>query len=226
MVVIINECYGLVDAPRYWRQSLVKALKSLGYRESRMDPCLYRLHHRGELVGMIAVEVDNLFTVGTGIHHEQMQKLRSMYQFGKWVELQETEQGASFNGRRIRQTKEGGFCLDMQKFVEERLQPIEIEPQRKKQKEDPVTEEERSKARTVCGALNWLSKEGRPDASAAASLFSSKISHMKVQDLLDINGAVAEIKKRPALETKIQPLRDMRLAVITDASFGNHSFHS
>jgi hypothetical protein len=226
LVVIINGCYGLVDAPRHWRQSLVKALQSLGYRESRMDPCLYRLHHQGELVGMIAVEVDDLFTVGTGIHHEQMKKLRSMYQFGKWVELQETEQGASFNGRRIRQTKEGGFCLDMQKFVEERLQPIEIEPQRKKQKEDPVTEEERSKARTVCGALNWLSKEGRPDASAAASLFSSKISHMKVQDLLDINGAVAEIKKRPALETKIQPLRDMRLAVITDALFGNHSFHS
>jgi hypothetical protein len=39
----------------------------------------------------------------TGIHHEQMQKLRSLYQFGKWVDLQETEHGASFKGRRIRQ---------------------------------------------------------------------------------------------------------------------------
>jgi hypothetical protein len=83
----------------------------------------------------------------------------------------------------------------MRKFVEEKLHEIEVESHRKNQKEDPVTEEKRSTTRTICGALNWLSKEGRPDASAAASLFSSKISHMKVQDLLDISSAVAEIKK-------------------------------
>ena len=93
------------------------------------------------------------------------------------------------------QTKDCGFCLDMRKFVEEKLHEIEVESHRKNQKEDPVTEEKRSTARTICGALNWLSKEGRPDASAAASLFSSKISHIKVQDLLDISSAVAEIKK-------------------------------
>lgn len=53
------------------------------------------------MVGMI-VEIDDLCTVGTGIYHKHMQKLRSIYQFGKWVDLQETEHGASFNGRRIR----------------------------------------------------------------------------------------------------------------------------
>lgn len=226
IIKVINGCYGLVDAPRDWRLSLIKTLKSLGYVESRLDPCIYCLFRQGKLAGLVAVEVDDLLTAGNHIHDEQMRKLRSIYQFGKWVDQKTAEKGASFNGRRIQQDADGTFRMDMQKFVEERLQPIDIDKERKKSKDEEVTEEERKKARTACGAMNWLSKEGRPDAAAAASLYSSKLNRMKVEDLMGINQAIAEIKKNPGLETKIQPLKNMRLAVITDASFGNNGFHS
>ncbi len=162
IVWIINGVYGLVDAPLHWRKSLVQDLESLGYRASRMDPCLFLLFNKGSgLEGAIAVEVDDLFTVGHARHHEQMEKLQKKYTFGKYVQLRGDEQGASFNGRRIRQQPDGGFLIDMQKFVEERLNPIVLQKGRASQKKDPVTEEERGQARAVCGALNWLSKEGR-----------------------------------------------------------------
>eukprot|EP00913_Durusdinium_trenchii_P024573 g23067.t1 len=108
----------------------------------------------------------------------------------------------------------------------ERLSYVDITPARKKEKAQPVTEEERSAARAVCGSLNWLSKEGRPDASSAASLFSSKLNRMNVEDLMAMNDAIKQIKENPGLEIGIQPIRGMKLAVITDASFGNHGFHS
>ena len=38
---IIAGCYGLVDAPVHWRKTLLKALKKLGFKESRLDPCIY-----------------------------------------------------------------------------------------------------------------------------------------------------------------------------------------
>lgn len=91
LVQVVRGCYGLVDAPLHWRRSLTNSLKELGYVQSRMDPCLFRLHHRGQLTGLIAVEVDDLLTAltaGAGIHHEKMSQLRQTYQFGKWVELQ------------------------------------------------------------------------------------------------------------------------------------------
>ena len=226
LILIVDGCYGLVDAPLHWRKSLVSKLEQLGYVQSRMDPCLFKLHHQKQLSGMVAIEVDDLLTAGDHIHEEKMKKLRSIYQFGKWVELQKTENGASFNGRRLQQEKDFTVKIDMKKFVEERLKMMILPPDRKKAKDSEITEEERKEVRMICGALNWLSKEGRPDASAAASLCSSKINRMKIEDVLMMNEAVKEIKENSGLEIRIQPLKKMRLAVVTDASFGNHDFHS
>ena len=39
----------------------------------------------------------------------------------------EEENGASFNGRRIRQLKDGTFLVDAQKFVEDRLSAVPLE---------------------------------------------------------------------------------------------------
>lgn len=219
--------YGLVDAPLRWRKSLVQDLEALGYRASRMDPCLFLLFNsKSELEGAIAVEVDDLFTVGHAKHHEQMEKLQKKYTFGKYVPLRGDEKGASFNGRRIRQLPDGGFLIDMQKFVEERLNPINLQKGRASQRKEPVTEEERGQTRAVCGALNWLSKEGRPDASGPSSLMASRLTTLKVEDLLLINDVVKNLKANAEIAVKIQPLRNMQLSVITDASFGNNGYHS
>ena len=96
---------------------------------------------------------------------------------------------------------------------------------RKSQRKEQVTEEERSQARAVCGSLNWLSKEGRPDAAGPSSLMSSRLTRMVVEDLVQLNDVVKNLKESPDLTIKIQPLKDMQLAVITDASFGNDGFH-
>ena len=226
LVKIVHGVYGLVDAPRHWRRTLTESLQRLGYRQSRMDPCIYVLHHEKKLEGMIAIEVDDLMTAGHQIHRDKMAQLQKLFSFGKWVNLQECEDGASFNGRRIKQNPDCGFEVDMEKFVKARLPYVVVPPDRKKQKQAEVTEEERKQARMICGALNWIAKEGRPDAAGVASLMSSRLNKMVVEDLLQLNDAIKEIKGNAALAISIQPLKKMRLAVVTDASFANHGFHS
>lgn len=225
IVLIVAGCYGLVDAPLHWRKSLVATLKSLGYKESNLDPCIYKLYESGRLAGMIAVEVDDLLSCGSGIHLKKMEQLRTIYSFGKWVDLRKSPQGAAFNGRRLRQAEDGTLLIDMCKFVQERLEEIPMAKGRKSQRKEQVTEEERSQARAVCGSLNWLSKEGRPDAAGHSSLMSSRLTRMVVEDLVQLNDVVKNLKESPDLTIKIQPLKDMQLAVITDASFGNDGFH-
>ena len=86
------------------------------------------------------VEVDDLFAVGGSEFYANLEKLRQRFQFGRFVFLQEEDQGASFNGGRIRQTA----LIDMEKFVDERLAPVELDKGRQSQPEDWATEAEES----------------------------------------------------------------------------------
>ena len=226
LVEIIAGCYGLVDAPAHWRRSLTDYLKVLGYVQSSLDPCLYKLYSEGRLQGMVAIEIDDLFMVGHQPHLDKIKQLQERFVFGKFVTLKETPQGAAFNGRRVQQMPDGEIRIDMQKFVEERLHEIVLEKGRLSQKKELANEKEVREARAACGALNWLAKEGRPDASGPSSLMSSKLTTLKVEDICTINEVIRNLKKKPEVQLRIQPLRAMKFAVISDASFGNDNMHS
>ncbi|CAJ1400675.1 unnamed protein product [Effrenium voratum] len=226
VVEVLNCVYGLVDGPAHWRGSLILVLKSLNYKQSRLDPCIFKLYHMGRLEGVVAIEVDDLFVCGHEVHLEKMRQLRERFKFGKWVSLQEEADGAAFNGGRIKQKQDGSFEVDMQKFVEERLQEVPLEKGRLKDRKAAASLEEISGARAVCGALNWLSKEGRPDVAGVASLLASRLKKLTVDDVANINDVVKRTKEKAGVCLKIQALRNMKMGVVTDASFANRDYHS
>lgn len=55
--------------------------------------------------------------------------------------------------------KKNSILIDMQAFVEERMKPMELKPERAKQKKELINEEERAQVRSACGALNWVGRE-------------------------------------------------------------------
>lgn len=169
---------------------------------------------------MVAVEIDDLLMFGDSVHATQMKRLQERFTFGKLEKID--EHGVNFNGRRLR-SKDGVIYVDMKAFVEERLEEVKLEASRAKKKDEPLTEEERSLVRRACGSLNWAGREGRPDAAAAASTFSSIMTEMKVSDVADLNKVIGKIKQQSDLALKIQPIEASRLCwgVISDASWGN-----
>ena len=172
-------CYGLCDAPMHWRKTLIKFLKEeLGYRQSGLDPCTFLLQGETELHGMVAVEVDDLLMFGDEVHEGKMKQLQKRFVFGKIEPI--GEDGVNFNGRRLRQQGDT-ILIDMKAFVEERMDLVEIPKERMKQKDQRLTEEETNLVRKACGSLNWAGREGRPDAAAAASMFSSRTSRTSIK---------------------------------------------
>ena len=113
-----------MDAPLHWRRSLTEDLQALGYEQSALDPCVMKLYNkaRTKLLGAIAIEADDLFTVGHAEHRRKMELLRKRYTFGKYVHLQ------------------GGFLLDMQKFIEKRLNQVSLERGRRADKKSKATD--------------------------------------------------------------------------------------
>ena len=214
-------CYGLCDAPLHWRKTLTQYLRNeLGYKQSNLDPCTYLLHEGQNLHGMVAVEVDDLLMFGDAKHEEKMKQLQQRFVFGKLEPINEV--GVSFNGRRLRQVDQTIF-IDMQAFVEERMELVEISKERLKQRGEKLNEAEVSLVRRACGSLNWAGREGRPDAAAAASMFSSQLTEMKIENVVELNKALTRIKESSDLALQIQPIQEDRLrwGVITDASWGN-----
>ena len=65
------------------------ALKKLGFKESTLDPCIFKLYEDQKLQGMLAIEVDDILSCGKGVFLEKMKELRSQFKFGKWVNLKE-----------------------------------------------------------------------------------------------------------------------------------------
>ena len=212
--------YGLCDAPMHWRKTLVQFITNeLGYRQSALDPCTYMLHGE-KLHGMIAVEIDDLLMFGDDVHLRKVEELKKRFTFGKLEKLD--EKGVNFNGRRLR--REGDTMLiDMKAFVEERLEGVELSKERMKMRSEKVTEDEMGLIRKACGSLNWAGREGRPDAAAAASMFSSLMTEMKIEDVLELNKVIAKVKQNSDLALRIQsfPEDRMRWGVISDASWGN-----
>ncbi len=74
--------------------------------------------------------------------------------------------------------------------------------------------------------LNWLSKEGRPDAAGPSSLLASKLDSFTIEDIALMNGAVKNLKQNARMFLRIQPIEKMKLGVVSDASFANHGSHS
>ena len=223
IIEILAGAYGLGDAPAHWRKSLKKVLLELGYEQSAMDPCSFRLFRGQELCGLVIVEVDDILSLGNQHHYEKMEILQRRFKFGKFKYLDEQPNGASFNGRRLRMAQDGTYLIDMQKFIEERLNEVPLEVGRAKMKEEEATEDEKKLTRAAIGALTWSAKEGRPDAAAAASLIASSLNTLRVQDILDLNKTIKEMKKSADLCLKIQPIEPSRMVwgVVTDASYAN-----
>ena len=226
LVQIVSGVYGLIDAPLHWRRTLTTYLRDeLKYQQSRLDPTIFFLHINGRLEGIIIIEIDDLLCFGYDRHDKQLSKLRERFKFGKFKKLQELADGTSFNGRRIQQDKDYNIRVDVSKFVKERLSEVHLEKGRKSTPDAEALPEEIKKVRAAIGSLSWCAKEGRPDASAGASILASKMTKMKIRDIVALNRVISQVRAKPDLTLIYHsiPYEDLRFGVVTDASWDNYS---
>ena len=228
LIEVLAGAYGLGDAPAHWRKTLKRALRQLEMVQSEFDPCIFKCFEKKagggkSLIGLTTVEVDDLLLMGEPAFFKKIDQLRERFVFGKFTYLDEAENGVSFNGRRLRSDKRGGFLIDMKKYVTERLEPVKLEVGRKSQPKEAANKDEKDATRAAVGALAWAAKEGRPDCAAIASLVASSMRQLTVEDIIDLNKCIDKVKANSELAIRIQhiPEEDLCWGVVTDASYAN-----
>ena len=230
LILLLTEVYGLVSGPSWWRKTLLEYLvRDLGYRVNCYDKCLLTLdaladgtENPRETQGILVIEVDDILEAGGARHRQKMAKLEQKFRFGKIVDLMSVPEGTGYAGRRVVQLKDYSFQYDMQDYVQNRLKFIKMDRKvlQKHASTTLLNEDEESQLRGVLATINWTAREGRPDASAAASILAGCFPSPTVAHIHAANRVVEHLKEHKVImRIHAIPESHVRHLVISDASF-------
>ena len=209
--------YGLNDAARQFYRSVVECLKGTGCVQSTLDPALFYLLEREELIGIIACHVDDFLHSGTATFEKQvMNKLRGRFLAGK-------VEGSSFRyvGFDVRQDKKG-IVVDHSEYMA-KIENGEIDPRRAVVKQDVLTGDEQTMLRQLVGRLNWAVQGSRPDLAFDMIDLSTKLKQGTVSDLLRAVKCIERLKSGTSRLrfTDLGPFENWQIMTFTDAALGN-----
>ena len=228
LLKLLKPVYGRPDAPRAWYDELSRILtKELGYSRSAVDPALFTLRDdQGVLRGMLIVHVDDVMACHDGSAEgiSTTEKLHKRFPFGTWQNVFEQGSGINYCGKEIkieRDSEGQKIVMSQNGFIDGRLQPMQIDPQRKKNKQERATEEEKTDYRSTVGSLQWLSSQSRPDISFEVNQLQKRISDLRIQDMLRANKLVKEVmdSRLPLVFRNLGP--DAEIITYHDAALYN-----
>eukprot|EP00435_Cladocopium_sp_Y103_P027341 s2384_g6.t1 len=218
LLKLLKTCYGLLDGPYAWYQHLKGVLTKLGYECSAADPCLFYLFGPNrQLKGVVSVATDDLLHGGDSTHWEEMQWINDNYKLGKF-----SSGNGRFVGKEIVCRHDGSFLVH-QSLYTEKIQPISLDRDRKRQKYSYCNEQEISQLRGLLGALSWLAKETRPDLAGRVAILQQSMPTPYIQDIVEANALAREAIRFADVGLTIHPIpiEHLRVGTVTDASWAN-----
>lgn len=182
--------YGLCNAPRLWWRRLREVLISLGFVEMKMMSCVFanwacdHNGHRRELMGLLAVHVDDIIISGAVVFESVLTKLKQRLTFGKWWIREFT-----YLGRQVKQRSD--FSIDIsQSTYADKIPSVPITREQIANDSQEVTEQTREDLRRTAGAACWMAKSTRPDLSFEVSLLQQSLTEATYQTVKQANTLV------------------------------------
>ena len=181
--------YGLNDAPREWYNKVVGELLHLGGKKSSFDNTMFMWHdNTGQLKGILVMHVDDFVYCGTS------EWLSSVIgSLVKTFKISKQEKGSfSYIGLDVVQTNDT-VLVDQNSYVDS-LKPVKLSTQRKAQKSEVLSSEERKMLRSISGQLLWVTSQTRPDVAYESCRVSNYGSSPTVRSLIEANKAIMKLK--------------------------------
>ena len=180
--------YGLADAPREWYDRVCQEMKKMGATVSLYDKSLFMWHEDSRLVGLLISHVDDFEYCGTfNWQKEVIGNLTDIFKISK------KEKGSfKYVGLNIEQGEKQIF-VDQLPYCND-LKEITLSAERKKQMDEPLTEEEKKKLRSICGQVLWVTSQTRPDSAFNGCIISNSGNDPKVKSLVEANRTVRKLK--------------------------------
>ena len=206
--------YGLNEASRYWYLRIRGELVKLGCKCSKADPTVYYFH-TDSLEGLMISHVDDFIWAGTeNFQLTVIVKIKTIFSISA-----ESSTAFKYLGLDLLQDERGIF-ISLSKYTNE-LEEIDIDAERRKEKDQIITEKEITVLRSAIGKLNWLAVQSRPDISYSVSILASKLKEATVKELMYANKVIRYCKMTDkCLYFPKLDLENLQIKCYADASFG------
>ena len=218
---VTGNCYGLANAPRVWYVKVDTDLRTKAkFKRHSFDRCFYYHHGSDGLLDcVLIVHVDDF--LATYSESFDLAILEGLFKWGSTTKITEDTSGV-YRGKEIALERRDGklFYNITQKSFVDHLEEGKLPPGRL-QKDKTLTPEEVKEFRSVCGCLQWLGGQTRPEVAAAASL-CHRGQETDVTDLRNLYETLSFVKATPESGIVFPPVPLDKTSVIV--SFGDSSW--
>ena len=114
----------------------------------------------GSLAGILGVHVDDGIGGGNALYEQKIKELEKKIKFGSYK-----TNAFTFTGVEITQRGDHSIHLSQGQYIK-KINPIQLDVNRKTQHESPVTEQERLALRGIIGSLQYAATNTRPDIAS------------------------------------------------------------
>ena len=167
-----------------------------------VDECVYRFYDLDflELAGVLCIQVDDVLAGGIGAaHRNSINDLRRRFLFRKWK-----GNNGEFCGSVISQDGHSKDIFLTQSMYALRIQKVTVRA--RAHPEDKATEAEIKSLRECKGALQWLTKESRPDLVVQVKMSQQAMSGLMVRDRRHAHDVVRRAVQHHDLGILILPI--------------------
>ena len=223
---ITGNCYGLSNAPRVWYKKVDRTVKEADFEQHTFDRCFY--YHHGDdglLDCLMIVHVDDFMAVYAETFNLDI--LRNLFSWGS-VTLVSSEKPGTYRGKEISLHQVNGkwhYQVTQRDFIQ--TMHVGKLAKGRLQGDPQLTTDEVKEYRSICGSLQWLGGQTRPDVCATTSL-THRGGAAQIQDLHKLYQVMEHVKesKDQGLIFAGIPLNLASVIVtLTDSSWANAEKH-
>ena len=221
IVRLKKACYGLVQAPYEWFETVREYLLSLGFYQCGSDPCCWVFEVEGCTKAIISGHVDDFMMVGDPCDSTWLEVKEAIQSHFRWGEFEHND--FTQCGVQIKRQEGGTFELSQQRYMEN-VKEIPISQTRRRQRKEPTSPQEQTQLRGLLGSLSWHANQIGYRYSSYVSLYLSEVPCSTVETMMEVNALLHKIKDAARDPMIIRPLgspEEVTLVAWTDASNQN-----
>lgn len=215
--------YGIADAGRQWQKVIEEwMLTQAGLERVFGIPQLFVKRDQNDHISLIVAKVTDDFLLGGTIRQMQMfiDDLQKRFIVGKVA----IDGKIHFDGCEIQQDMQGNITMSMVRYLE-RLKPIVLSRERRKQRMEIATQTELKQYRSLACTLMYLGNSVLPQAAYATSALQQWIGRVNVERLVIANEMLKEILSLKPWVTFRQPPNAANIKEVLISSFSDASFN-
>jgi len=231
MIVKLNKAmYGCVESAKLWNDCITKVLIKAGFKQNRLDPCVFNYTNIAGVQTTICIHVDDLMITSTDMTEIKRvsQVLKDEF---KTITINEGVKH-SYLGMTFNFEEEGSVRVTMEGYIDDMLRSYQVTGKAATPaldhlfeiRESPkLDEEKRGELHSRVAKLLYLAKRVRPEILPSVIFLTSRVKEATEDDWTKLDRILKYLNSEPNLGLRIKPdPNSVDVISYVDASFAVH----